>query len=125
MPRVLAIVLLLAAIATMWALVAPIVLAAWFAQLAQPIHARLTARIRRPRTAAALLTAALVLLVLAPLALAVTTFLPSAKSLYEQLRSASGGPRFFTALVENGDAASGQLAPSSILDLVKTYGASA
>lgn len=104
-------------------LAAPIVLGAWAAHLSRPLFLRLSRAFKGRDKAAGLLTGALVVLIIAPIALGVTTLVPAARALFEQLRSAEGGGRgFLSALVSGGSA------PSQKLDLVglaKDYGAGA
>lgn len=121
---VLAVVLLSAAAIVLLPFVAPLVLAAWAAHLSRPLFLRFRAALGGREGAAGLLTALFVVVAIAPLALAVMTLLPAAKSLLEQLRTASGGKGLLEALVSDG-AGGGKLEGSSIVALVKEYGASA
>lgn len=103
-------------------LAAPIVLGAWAAHLSRPLLLRLSRAFKGRDRAAGLLTGLLVLLIVSPLVLGVTTLIPAARSLFEQLRGAEGGRGFFSALVENGGAPASKL---DIVGLAKDYGAGA
>jgi predicted PurR-regulated permease PerM len=74
--------------------------------------------------AAGLVTTVMLLLVVAPFALAVTTLWPSAKSLVLQLRGASGGRGFLEALV-SGNGITGGGGKIDVVGLAKEYGAGA
>jgi predicted PurR-regulated permease PerM len=64
----------------------------------------------------------LVVLAIAPIVLAVMTLIPAAKSLLQQLRSASGGKGLLEALVSTDGA---PLEGTGVIALAKEYGASA
>ncbi|MBX3191666.1 MAG: AI-2E family transporter [Labilithrix sp.] len=107
---------------TLWPLVAPLVLAGWTAHLTGPLFVRLSRALHGRKTAAAALTAALVLLVAAPLVGVVVALVPAARSLFAQLRSARGGKGFLAALVSGGG---DEGAPGGLISMIKDYGASA
>jgi predicted PurR-regulated permease PerM len=116
-------VLLFAACVTFWPLVTPIVLAAWGAHLARPIYARLSRGLRGSTRAAALLTVILVVLLAAPVVLAVLTLVPATQTLIEQLRSAHGGKGALQALVSGGGSTG--TSAGDLWGLVREYGARA
>ena len=114
------------AVITLWPFVAPLVLAAWAAHLSRPLFRRFRHALGGRERAAGLLTAILVVIALAPLALAIMTLIPAAKSLLEQLRTASGGKGVLEALVSNGAAQGGAVeGGKGVIALAKEYGAGA
>lgn len=100
---------------------AALVLAAWAAHLTRPLFARLCRSLRGRERAAAVVTSMLVLALALPIALAVVTMVPAAKSLFVQLRDASGGRAALAALVSEGNGTNGK----AIVEVVKDYGATA
>jgi hypothetical protein len=125
--RTLLVVVALLAIATFLVfrpLAAPVIVGAWAAHLARPLFARLSRKMHGRGRAAGVLTAGVVVLLAAPIVLAVTTFVPAARALIEQVKGAGGGRGALAALVTNG----GGNAPEGKVDLMglaKDYGASA
>lgn len=101
---------------------ASIILGAWAAHLSRPLFFRTSRALGGREKAAALLTLALLVLLAAPFVLAITTFVPAARALLEELRGASGGRDILSALV-SGDAKAG--AKLDFVGLAKEYGASA
>ena len=122
----LALLLLTGAVIIVLPFVAPLVLAAWAAHLSRPLFRRLRHALGGRERAAGLLTAIFVVVALAPLAVAIMTLIPAAKSLLDQLRAASGGKGVLAALVSTGG---GHGAPveggKGIIALAKEYGAGA
>jgi predicted PurR-regulated permease PerM len=114
--------LVVATFLVFWPLVAPLVVGAWAAHLARPLFAKLSRAMHGRTRAAGVLTAALVLLLAAPAALAITSLVPAARALVEELRGASGGRGALAALVTSGNAPEGKL---DVVGLAKEYGASA
>ncbi len=110
------------AVRTLWPFATAIVLGAWVAHLARPVFRRLGSALRGRQKAAALLTGALVILVATPVALAITTLVPAARSLYDQVRSAGGGKGALAALVSDGNAPGGI---PNVMQLVKEHGMNA
>lgn len=118
---ILAMILSAAAVVIFAPFVASIILAAWAAHLARPLSARLSRKLRGRERAAAVVTSLLVLAMVAPVVLAVTTMYPAAKSLITKLRDAGGGKDALAALVsDNGGGDS-----KAIFDMVKEHGATA
>jgi predicted PurR-regulated permease PerM len=103
---------------TLWPFVTALVLAAWAAHLLRPAFRRLSGWLHGRQTGAAVLTVALLLVLVAPLAVAVIALVPAARSLLEQLRT-SGNP--LQALV-SGDA-SGQSV--DVMQLIREHGMNA
>lgn len=103
-------------------LAAPIVLGAWAAHLSRPLFLRLSRAFKGRDKAAGLLTGVLVVLMITPLVVGVTTLVPAARALFEQLRSAQGGRGVLSALVSGGGAPSQKL---DVVGLAKQYGAGA
>jgi predicted PurR-regulated permease PerM len=101
---------------------ASIILGAWAAHLSRPLFLRLSRAIGGRSKAAGLLTLAGLVLLIAPFALAITSLIPAARALIEQLRGASGGRDILSALV-SGDARSG--GELDVVGLTKQYGAGA
>lgn len=122
----LALVLLVGAALTIWPLIAPLVLAAWAAHLSRPLFRRLRDALGGRERAAALLTAILVVVAIAPLVLAIVMLIPMAKSLISQLREASGGG-VLEALVSKGGAEPTTPVESGkgLIALAREYGADA
>ncbi len=112
-----------AAFRTLWPFATAIVLGAWSAHLTRPLFRRLGRALRGRQRAAAVLTALLVLAVAAPFALAVTTLLPAARSLLEEVRGASGGRGVLAAIVTNGSPS--PTTGPGLVALAKEYGAGA
>lgn len=109
---------------TIWPFITPLVLAAWAAHLSRPLFRRVRVVFGGRERAAGLLTALLVVVAIAPLALAIMTLIPAAQSLLEQLRGASGGRDILATLVSGGGP-HGPLTLESSIQLAKEYGASA
>jgi predicted PurR-regulated permease PerM len=107
-----------------WPFGVPLVLAAWAAHLARPLHARLRAALHGRQGAAAAVTALLVLAVVLPIAITVLALVPAVRSLLEQLRSASGGRGVLAALVADGQAPVNANA-GGMVALAREYGAGA
>jgi len=123
---VLALLLMTGAVITLWPFVAPLVLAAWAAHLSRPLFLRLRGALGGRERAAGLLTAIFVVIALAPLALAIVTLIPAAKSLFEQLQTATGGKGVLEALVSKGAPVGGAVESSKgAISLAKEYGAGA
>lgn len=101
---------------------ASIVLGAWAAHLSRPLFFKTSRALRGREKAAAVLTLALFVLIAAPFVLAVTTLVPAARALIEQLRGASGGRDVLSALVSGDTSSGGKL---DIVGLAKQYGAGA
>lgn len=117
------VLLLSAAFLTFWPFITAIILGAWGAHLARPLFTRVDAALHGRQRSAALLTSGLVLLIAAPIALAVVTLVPAAKSLLAQLRSAGSGSGALAALVSNGESTSGGF--GGIAQLLREHGADA
>lgn len=101
---------------------ASIILGAWAAHLSRPLFFKTSRALGGRAKAAALLTLALLVIIAAPFALAITTLVPAARALFEELRGASGGRDVLSALV-SGDAHSG--GKLDFVGLAKQYGAGA
>lgn len=103
--------------------VASLVLAAWAAHLARPLFTRLNRGLKGRERAAGVVTSLLVLAMVAPVVLAVTTMVPAARSLLVKLREAGGGKDALAALVSDGNG--GGDTSKAIFDMVKEHGATA
>jgi predicted PurR-regulated permease PerM len=101
---------------------ASIILGAWAAHLSRPLFFRTSRALGGREKAAAVLTLALLVMLVAPFVLALTTLIPAARALLEELRGASGGRDILSALV-SGDAKSG--GKLDLVGLAKDYGAGA
>ncbi len=108
---------------TLWPYATAIVLGGWVAHLVRPVFRRLHGALHGRQKAAAVLTGGMVLLVAAPVALAVTALVPAARSLVDQLRSSGGGRGALAALVSNGAGTEGGM--KGMMQLVKEHGLSA
>lgn len=107
---------------TLWPFATALVLGAWMADLLSPVFRRLRHVLRGSQRAAALLTGALVVLVAAPIALAITTLVPAAKSLFDQVRAAGNGKGALAALVSDGGGGGGL---PNIPQLIREHGVNA
>jgi predicted PurR-regulated permease PerM len=101
---------------------ASIILGAWAAHLSRPLFFRASRALGGRQWAAALLTVALLVLLVAPFVLAVTTLVPAARALFQELKGASGGRDILSALVSGDAHAAGKL---DFVGLAKQYGAGA
>lgn len=101
---------------------APIILGAWGAHLSRPLFFRLSRAIGGRQKAAALFTLVALVLLVAPFVLAITSLVPAARALVEQLRGASGGRDVLSALVSGEGGSGGKL---DFVGLAKQYGAGA
>ena len=113
-----------AALVPFWA---PLMLAAWGALIAWPLHERLTRSLRRPKLTAALLTALLVFVILLPVAIATLSLSASAIALGQRLVDSKSGAEALKTLTSS-DAAGfdlKQLDAQHVLDLVRKHGATA
>lgn len=115
-------VLVYASARTLWPFITAIVLGAWSAHLLRPVFRRVDAALHGRQRAAALMTALLLLIVLTPVVLTVTTLVPAARSLFDQLRGSGNSRGALEALVQNGGAPTD---PRNIMQLVREHGASA
>jgi predicted PurR-regulated permease PerM len=118
---------LLLAVATVivgWPFLAAIVFAFWTAHLARPLYERIRRLSGGRDSAAGVVTALLLLCLLAPVALALLALVPAARGLFEQLRHASGGKGALQALVSGGSAAP-HFDAQQLINLARQYGASA
>lgn len=113
-------------------LTVPILLALWFAHLARPLQERLSKALGGRERAAAVVTALMVLAVIAPFALFVTALVPGARTLYEQIRGAGGVKGALEALVSgNGGGAGAKQTVQQFVEgggpvaFLKEHGASA
>lgn len=106
----------------LWPYVTALVLGAWVAHLTRPLFLRLGEKLGGRQRAAALLTGALVVVVAAPIVLAITTLVPAASSLFDQLRGAGGGRGALTALVSSGDGAGAGGGVHGLVQLVREHG---
>lgn len=107
---------------TLWPFATAIVLGGWGAHLARPLFRRLCIVLGGRQWAAALLTVGLLVILAAPVVLAVATVVPTAKALLEEVKAAGGGREALAALVQD---AAGAKSAGGIVDLVKEHGASA
>lgn len=112
-----------ATLLTLGPFTASLVLAAWAASILRPLYLRLSQALRGSQRAAALLTGALLVLVAAPIALAIDAAIPAATSLLDQLGEASGGRGLLAALVSDGDRS--PTTAGDVLRLLRDYGADA
>lgn len=101
---------------------AAMILGAWAAHLSRPLFFRLSRAFHGRQKAASLLTVVLLLLIVAPFVLALTSLIPAARAFAEQLRGASGGRDVLSALVSGEGRSGGRL---DVVGLAKQYGAGA
>lgn len=81
----------------------PLLLAAWFAHIAFPLHQRVAKGVRQRERAAAVLTVSLVILILTPLVIASLSLSASAIELGKRLIDSDNGTEALKALAANGD----------------------
>lgn len=115
----------LVAIAPFWV---PLVVAAWAASLAKPIHLSLAKRLHRRKWAASLITVLLVLAFVTPLLVAVLSLAGSAVQLGRQLMTADSGQEALRALAANGSGEAfdpRHLSLEQLMDFARAHGASA
>lgn len=119
------IALLLGALVTLWPFVAALVLALWAAHLSRPLFRRFRSLLGGRGRSAAVVTALLVVVAIAPIALAVLTLVPASRTLLDQLRGATGGKGILEALVSNEGGAVAPNGVGGVLSLARDYGAGA
>jgi predicted PurR-regulated permease PerM len=86
---------------TLWPLWAPLVVAAWFAQIARPMHLRLSGWMGKKERGAALATVLLIIVCLAPISVVLASLATDAVDLIDKL-SKSRGSREAIGMVLNG-----------------------
>lgn len=84
----------------------PLLLAAFFAVVAHPMHERLSRKLHGRERAAALVTLLLVIAVLIPTAVGIISLYRGSLELLERLQQSSGGPDALRLLVSNSDGTS-------------------
>jgi predicted PurR-regulated permease PerM len=118
----------LAAAVALWPFWSPLLLAAWAALVAKPLHGALSRRIHRRKGAAALLTVLVVLAFLGPLVIVTLSLSASAVTLGQRLLESDSGAEALRALASGGDNQSfdvRHLEPKQLLELARQHGASA
>ncbi|MDF3066125.1 MAG: hypothetical protein K0R38_1726 [Polyangiaceae bacterium] len=106
----------------------PLVVAAWAASLAKPIHHSLAKRLHRRKWAAALITVLLVLAFVTPIVVAVLSLAGSAVQLGRQLMNAQSGQEALRSLAANGSGEAfdpRHLSLQQLADFARAHGASA
>jgi predicted PurR-regulated permease PerM len=117
-----AILFTIAAALMIWPLWQPLVLATWFAVLARPLMNGVSRVTRGRHRAAAVLTVALLLLVLVPIGLFVAALVSASIELLETLLKSKGGKEALEAIVSGGGAAGHQFGLNDIVALTRQYG---
>lgn len=115
----------LAAIVPFWA---PLVLAAWAALLARPLHRTVSKLIHRRKGGAALVTVLLVVVFLTPLTIVSLSLTGAAVELGQRLFESKSGAEALRSLAINGDTQGfdlRNLEVAKLLDLARQHGASA
>lgn len=121
--RVIAVVLAIVAVAIVVPFWPALLLAVWVGALARPLYERAIGVIGGRRTAAAVLTAGLVVLIAAPTVGLVTFAVTEAIDLYARLRETGIGKSLFVALVSQGSESNGgTVDPRSLMSLLQGYG---
>lgn len=126
--RVLVIVLCLAASVALVPFWVPLVMAAWAATLAKPIHRVLAKRIHRRQWAAALITVLLVVVFLTPLLVASLSLAASAVQLGRQLLQAESGQEALRSLAASSPDEKldlRHLSVEQLMSLARSHGSSA
>lgn len=107
---------------------APIVLAAWTAVIARPLHQTLAKRIHRRKGAAALMTVLLVVAFLTPVLITMLSLSGAALDLGHRLLESKSGGEALRSLAEGGDASAldfRKLDTQQLVQLLQRHGASA
>jgi predicted PurR-regulated permease PerM len=126
--RALVALLCLVAALTLAPFWAPLVVAAWSAILARPLHLALAKRIHRRKSAAALLTVLLVILFVTPLLIAVLSLSGDAVELGQRLLAAGSGTEALRSLATDGQHPTidlRHLELRQLVELARQHGASA
>ena len=126
--RVLVTTLCLAAVAALVPFWAPLVVAAWAAILAAPLHRAVVKRIHRRKGAAAVVTVLLVVVFLVPLVVVTLSLSASAVELGRRLIASGSGTEALRSLAANGDQGAfdlHKLDPKQGIELARQHGASA
>lgn len=124
--RVTLLLLLVAAFLALVPLWAPLLLAAWCAIVAKPLHSRLVARIGGRSRSAAVVTVLVVVVALAPLVFGGLSLFGAAVQLVEKLQRSGGGRDALSALVESEPTlAFDRWDARRAVDFVREHGASA
>jgi predicted PurR-regulated permease PerM len=105
-----------------WPLWQPLVLATWFAILARPLMDKVSRVTRGRRRAAAVLSLALLLLVLVPVGLIVASLVSAATELIETLLNSNGGQDALRAIVSGGNPADHPFDLNDVVALARQYG---
>jgi predicted PurR-regulated permease PerM len=112
----------------LWPFWSPLLLAAWAAIVARPLHRIVAKRIHRRKGAAALLTVLLVVAFLTPLIVVTLSLSGSAVTLGQQLLQSDNGSEALRSLASSKDQAPfdfRHLEAKQLLDLARQHGASA
>lgn len=107
---------------------APLVLAAWTAMIARPLHQLLAKRIHRRKGAAALVTVLLVVAFLTPVLITVLSLSGAAVDLGHRLLESKSGTEALRSLAEGGDGSAfdfQKLDTSQLFELLRKHGTSA
>lgn len=126
--RVLVVGLCLVAGVTLVPFWAPLVVAAWAATVAAPLHRAVVKRIHRRKGAAALVTVLLVVVFLVPLVIVTLSLSASAVELGRRLLESGSGTEALRSLAANGDQVPFDLRKLDLrqgLELARQHGASA
>lgn len=112
----------------LWPFWSPLLLAAWAAIVARPVHRGVSRRLHRRKWAAALLTVLLVLALLVPLLVATLSLSASAVELGQRLLKSDSSTEALRSLAVGGEGQSfdwRHLEPKQLLDFARQHGASA
>ena len=124
--RALAIALTVAALAILVPVWAPLVLAAWIADMMKPLATRLTKRLGGRERAAGTLTMTLLVVMLAPVVIAIAGLYGGGRELAQKLMESNGAKEALQALVSKDatdDAGGSQI--QQIIAMVQAHGAQA
>lgn len=120
-------ILLLAGAVVFFQFIPWLVLAAWFAALARPLHRKLTSVLRGSHRAATLVTLLLLLALVAPLVILGISLVDDAVSLTEQLTGSRSGRAALEALVTGGEGHRGRIRfdMETIIGMLQSHSAQA
>jgi predicted PurR-regulated permease PerM len=116
------------ALVALWPFTTTLMLAAWAAIVAKPLHRLVARRIHRRKGAAALLTVLLVVAFLTPILVATLSLSGSAIALGQRLLQSESGTDALRSLVASGQDATidpRNLDPSQLIELARQHGTSA
>jgi predicted PurR-regulated permease PerM len=126
--RWVALAMAVGALLTLWPLWAPLVLAAWFALIARPVHARLSRWMGKKERGAAVATVLLLIIFLAPISVVLASLATDAVDLVDKLSKTRGARDALGMLLNGGNASAdnpANLDLSTATGIAQRHGATA